>query len=148
VKRLLKGLLKCWIYGSCAIAGLWGLGVVSCEVLIFVSSLPLFFFIMCGLFLPENRQGSRRYESLSDHSFDNTNISDTVLNASFVNNGDCDDDYRSSNRHVFSDDGGWNTGIQSGFGFNSHTIMVMDLNADLSINNSGSGVMSSGLRDL
>jgi hypothetical protein len=127
-------------------AALWAFGVVvSGEQLMFVLSLPLFFFILCALFLPENRQGSRRYESLSDHSFDNTNMSDTGLNASFVNNGDCDDEYRSSNRHVFSDDGGWS---QSGFGNNSHTIMVMDLNADLSINTTGSGVMSSGLRDL
>jgi hypothetical protein len=148
VKRLLKGLLKCWIYGSCAIAGLWGLGVVSGEVLIFVSSLPLFFFIFCALFLPENRQGSRRYDSLGDHSLDDRNISDTVLSTSIANNGDCDDDYRSSNRHPLFDSGGWSTDGQSEFAYNSHTIKVMDLNADLTINTTGTGVMSSGLRDL
>jgi hypothetical protein len=129
-------------------AGLWEFGLVSGEQLVFVLSLPVFFFILCGLFLSENRQRSRRYDSLGDHSLDDRNISDTLLSTSLVNNGYCDDDYRSSNRHGSSDDHSWNTGSESGFGCNPQTITVMDLNADLSINTTGSGVMSSGMRDL
>jgi len=125
---------------------LWFFSIVTGGSVVFVLSLPLFFLLACSALLPASNQRIRRYDELHSNSFSHAGSSDIIPSATFSNSGDGDDGGRSTNRNGFLDDNSWNAGSQIGLG-HMHNVTVFDLNADLSINTTGTGIMSSGLHD-
>ncbi|MGO8855584.1 MAG: hypothetical protein ACLQO1_07715 [Steroidobacteraceae bacterium] len=134
-RRLLKGLLRIWFYGTCGLTGLWAMNIVSGEMEMCVLGAPVLFLVLCGIVPPGTRQGHGRCEWDEEHrdSFSRWDRWNGALSYSLMNNSRSDEDaWRSSDDYGFSDS-------------KSHT--VMDLNSDGSFNAMGTGTMSSGTQD-